>query len=129
MILQALALDAVPADVFLNGDTENVQVATKDNFISGYDMVKVKPEEYQFLWGFSLLVLYHGQDAFAHRRIALLTPGQGFLTEGSVTEAATSLGFNLYEVVLPVFQFLCTERFFNAGYISIERCQELLQVR
>ncbi|KAI4389310.1 hypothetical protein MLD38_001547 [Melastoma candidum] len=128
VILRALSLDAVPFDVCTNGGTENTPVTSKDSFSSGYDMVKVKPDEYQFLWGFSLLVLYHGQDVSSNRRIALLAPYQGFATEDSVTEVATPPGFNAYEVMLPVFQFLCSERFFRAGYISRERCQELLQV-
>ncbi|KAJ1391410.1 Armadillo-type fold [Sesbania bispinosa] len=37
-------------------------------------------------------------------------------------------GLKLYEIVLPMFQFLSTERFFGAGLLTIDICKELLQI-
>ncbi|KAK3425934.1 hypothetical protein EUGRSUZ_F02484 [Eucalyptus grandis] len=126
VILQALALDAIPAN--LSGDGENVQLPSKDNLISGYGMVELSSEEYQFLWGFSLLVLFCGQDTMPEKRITLWAPARGCPPEDLTIKDTNPPSFNLYEVVLPVFQFLSSERFFSAGYVTVEICQELLQV-
>lgn len=126
VILQALALDAVPAN--LSGHGNNVQLISKDNLISGYGMVELSSEEFRFLWGFSLLVLFCGQDTMPERRITLWAPPRGCPPEDLTIKDTNPPGFNLYEVVLPVFQFLSSERFFSAGYVTVEICQELLQV-
>ncbi|XP_056162820.1 protein SWEETIE isoform X2 [Syzygium oleosum] len=126
VILQALALDAVPAN--LSGHGNNVQLISKDNLISGYGMVELSSEEFRFLWGFSLLVLFCGQDTMPERRITLWAPARGCPPEDLTIKDTNPPGFNLYEVVLPVFQFLSSERFFSAGYVTVEICQELVQV-
>ncbi|KAF8023726.1 hypothetical protein BT93_F1038 [Corymbia citriodora subsp. variegata] len=126
VILQALALDAVPANS--SGDGKNVQFTSKDSLISGLGMVELSSEEYQFLWGFSLLVLFCGQDTMPERSITLLAPARGCPPEDLTIKDTNPPSFNLYEVVLPVFQFLSSERFFSAGYVTVEICQELLQV-
>ncbi|BBH06892.1 HEAT repeat-containing protein [Prunus dulcis] len=46
----------------------------------------------------------------------------------SATEELYSPGIKLYEIALPVFQFLSTKRFASAGFLTMDICRELLQV-
>ncbi|KAK4799124.1 hypothetical protein SAY86_024489 [Trapa natans] len=129
VILQALALDAVPKNDDVNGDdTKTVQIISEDNVISGFDMVRLNFEEYRFLMGFSHLILFGGQELTNHQKMTLLAFAKGTSTAVSTTEEIINLNMKLHEVVLPVFQFLATERFFTAGFLTVEICQELLQV-
>ncbi|CAL5432947.1 unnamed protein product [Camellia sinensis] len=57
VILQAVALDAVPVHFDMNLSSQTTENNSNNTFISGYSMVQLKPEEFQFLWGFALLVL------------------------------------------------------------------------
>lgn len=127
--MQALALDAVPMNDDVNGDNiKTVQVTSDDSMISGFVMVELKFEEYRFLLGFSLLILFGGQELTDHEKVTLLAFAKGTSTADSMTEEMSYLNMKLHEVVLPVFQFLATERFFTAGFLTVEICQELLQV-
>ncbi|WCJ25388.1 HEAT repeat-containing protein [Euphorbia peplus] len=102
VILQALALDAIPLNADANVRT-TVDNTSKSGLISGYSMVELELKEYQFLWGFALLVLFQQQHPATNRQI---------------------IPFNAAKV----FQFLSSERFFTADYLTSDICQELLQV-
>src|SRR5262249_8380829 len=58
VILQAIALDAVPGN--FDGNS---------SLISGYSMVELEIEEYRFLWGFALLILFQQQHTALTRQI------------------------------------------------------------
>lgn len=129
VILQALALDAVPKCDNMVGDAlEITQITSEDSLISGYDMVELKPEEYKFLLGFSLLVLFGGQDSDSSINQAHLAFAKGIIVGDSTAEEANNPSFKMYEVVLPVFQFLSSERFFISQFLTMEVCQDLFKV-
>ncbi|EEF45628.1 conserved hypothetical protein [Ricinus communis] len=127
VILQALALDAIPS----NGDGSPrtaVENILRNNLISGYSMVELDLEEYQFLWGFALLVLFQQQHPKITRQIIPLSSAKSRYGGDLPTEETNPTALKLYEIVLPVFQFLLSERFFAAHFLTAEICQELLQV-
>ncbi|XWS30691.1 hypothetical protein CRYUN_Cryun23aG0008700 [Craigia yunnanensis] len=129
VILQALALDAVPMNVDRNGNSEaaaeNISI---NSLISGYSMVELDSEEYQFLWGFALLVLFQGQHPALGKQVIPLASSKAKHDGDSPAEDMTSPGLKFYEIVLPVFQFLLTQKFFSAGFLTVNICEELLQV-
>lgn len=127
VILQALALDAIPANT--HGNSKETDENTSNNsLISGYSMVELKLEDYRFLWGFSLLVLFQRQHPTLTRRIILLSSAEVRYGGDSPTEETNTAALKQYEIVLPVFQFLLTERFFSEEFITLDICRELLQV-
>ncbi|XP_024454181.2 protein SWEETIE isoform X3 [Populus trichocarpa] len=127
VILQALALDAIPANT--HGNSKETDENTSNNsLISGYSMVELKLEDYRFLWGFSLLVLFQRQHPTLTRRIILLSSAEVRYGGDSPTEETNTAALKQYEIVLPVFQFLLTERFFTEEFITLDICRELLQV-
>ncbi|XP_031395568.1 protein SWEETIE isoform X2 [Punica granatum] len=129
VILQALALDAVPKNDDVNEDAiKTVQITQEDSVISGFDMVELRSEEYRFLLGFSLLILFGGQQLPDHQKVTLLGFAKSSSIGDSVIEETGNANMKLHEVVLPVFQLLATERFFSAGFLTVEICQQLLQV-
>ncbi|OMO80110.1 Armadillo-like helical, partial [Corchorus capsularis] len=129
IILQALALDAVPANFDKNGNSEAaVENLSINSLVSGYSMVELESEEYQFLWGFALLVLFQGQHPTLCKQIVPLASSKSKHDGDSPAEDVTSPGLKFYEIVLPVFQFLLTQKFFSAGFLTVDICEELLQV-
>lgn len=129
VILQALALDAVP----LNPDSNKVSNTTVENasgdtLISGYSMVGLDLKEFHFMWGFALLVLFQGVRPCFGKNVIQLASGKAKFGGDAPVEEKDLLGLKLYEIVLPVFQFLATERFFSAGFLTLDICRELLQV-
>ncbi|KAG9140394.1 hypothetical protein Leryth_018528, partial [Lithospermum erythrorhizon] len=128
LILQALSLDAFPINFDANGSLP-AEHKTERTFTSGYSMVELKEEDFQFLYGFSLLALFQGQGA---------TPGADLFLDGRITwkfnsnlpvEDGTSLSpLKPYGIILPVFQSLLTKRFFGRSFVSLDLCKELLQV-
>ncbi|OWM90253.1 hypothetical protein CDL15_Pgr006574 [Punica granatum] len=129
VILQALALDGVPTNDDGNEDAiKTVQITQEDSVISGFDMVELRSEEYRCLLGFSLLILFGRQQVSDHQKVTLLSFAKGSFIGDSVIEETSNANMKLHEVVLPVFQFLATERSFSAGFLTVEICQELLQV-
>ena len=129
LILQALVLDAVP--VSLDGNNHSVGTAEKfsgNSLLSGYSMVELESKEYQFLWGFSFLVLFRGHHSSPCKLKIPLACAKANHEGESPTEESNSPGINLYEIVLPVFQFLSTERFASAGFFTVDICRELMQV-
>ena len=127
VILQALALDAVPVDS--EGNETSVENTLKPSATAlQYSMVELKCEDFKFLWGFSLLGLFQSQHPILCQPILqhafLSAKHNGNLSSSDVK----SSDLKLYEIVLPVFQFLLTERFFGAGLLTVDICKELLQV-
>ncbi|XP_034224220.1 protein SWEETIE isoform X2 [Prunus dulcis] len=129
VILQAIALDAVPVNLeeneYSKSTTENT---SRDSLLSEHSMVELESEEYQFLWGFALLVLFQGQYSTLgelKNPISFIKASNG---GNSATEELYSPGIKLYEIALPVFQFLSTKRFASAGFLTMDICRELLQV-
>ncbi|XP_020536843.1 protein SWEETIE isoform X2 [Jatropha curcas] len=127
VILQALALDAIPSNV--DGSFKiAVENASRNSLISGYSMVELELEEYQFLWGFALLVLFQQQHPAINKQIIPLSTAKVQYGGDSPIEEANPIVLKSYEIVLPVFQFLSSERFFTAEFLTTDVCQELLQV-
>ncbi|CAL5418580.1 unnamed protein product [Camellia sinensis] len=109
VILQAVALDAVPVHFDMNLSSQTTENNSNNTFISGYSMVQLKPEEFQFLWGFALLVLFQGQDPTLYKHLICLSSAKAKFGGDSPVEDTNPLALKLYEVVLPVFQLLSTE--------------------
>ncbi|XVE72050.1 hypothetical protein DITRI_Ditri11bG0007500 [Diplodiscus trichospermus] len=129
VILQALALDAVPVNFDRNGNSETTaENISINSLVSGYTMVELEYEEYQFLWGFALLVLFQGQHPALCKQVIPLTLSKAKHDGDSLAEDMTSTGLKFYEIVLPVFQFLLAQKFFSAGFLTVNICEELLQV-
>ncbi|XP_027929548.1 protein SWEETIE isoform X2 [Vigna unguiculata] len=127
VILQALALDAVP--VGSEGNEASVENTIKHSATQHpYSMVELKCEDFKFVWGFSLLGLFQSQHPVLCQPILqhtfLSAKHCGNLSSNDVK----SSGLKLYEIVLPMFQFLMTERFFGAGLLTVDICKELLQI-
>ncbi|KAK7295809.1 hypothetical protein RJT34_18721 [Clitoria ternatea] len=130
VILQALALDAVPVNSKGNEcpkpSVENTQ--QRSVAMHQYSMVELKCEDFKFLWGFSLLVLFQSQQPTLCRPIIQL----GFINAkhggNLLSNEVKPSGVKLYEIVLPMFQYLLTERFFGAGLLTMDICKELLQI-
>lgn len=129
LILQALVLDAVPVTLDENSRSKGtVENLSGDSLLSGYSMVELESKEYQFLWGFSLLVLFRGQQSNSCKLKIPLACAKTNHEGESPIEELNSLSINLYEIVLPVFQFLSTKRFASAGFLTLDICRELMQV-
>lgn len=129
IILQAIALDAVPVNLAENEYSKSTDETTSRNsLLSGHSMVQLESEDYQFLWGFALLVLFQGQ----YSTLSNLKNPVSFVKANNggdpSSEELCSGGVKLYEIVLPVFQFLSTKRFASAGFLTMDICRELLQV-
>ncbi|MBA0821351.1 hypothetical protein Goarm_018214, partial [Gossypium armourianum] len=129
VILQALALDAVPVNVDGNGNSEAAaENMSANSLVSGYSMVELESEEYQFLWGFALLVIFQGQHPALCKQVIPLASAKAKHDGDTPAEDTTSPGLKFYEIVLPVFQFLVTQKFFSAGFLTVNICEELLLV-
>ncbi|KAK9272907.1 hypothetical protein L1049_003286 [Liquidambar formosana] len=129
VILQALALDAVPVNLDVNGSSESTfENIARNTSISGYNMVELESEEFRFLWGFALLVLFQRQHPTLGVHVIPLGSAKAKFGGDLSIEETNSLSLKLYEVVLPVFQFLSTQRFFSMGFLKIDICRELLQI-
>ncbi|XP_044468488.1 protein SWEETIE isoform X3 [Mangifera indica] len=129
VISQAVALDAVPVNHDGNGYSKiSDENMSRSSLISGYSMVELECEEYKFLWGFALLLVFQGQHlAPVKQPMALGSVKVNFGGDSPMKEM-NSLGLKLHEIALPIFRFLSTESFFNAGFLTMNLCQELLQV-
>ncbi|PIA63576.1 hypothetical protein AQUCO_00201132v1 [Aquilegia coerulea] len=126
VILQATALDAVPAEHRKNVSSAAVDEAeSKNNLISGHRMVELESGEFQFLWGFSLLILFQGQSSVIATEI--IGPKVKSI-DGSVLEGSYRLNSRCDEIAFMVFQSLSTESFFGSGFLTSDICKELLQV-
>ncbi|VFQ70327.1 unnamed protein product [Cuscuta campestris] len=120
-ILQAVVFDAVPRN-FVSKESYSTENDSQSTCISEYNMVRLGLEEFQFLWGFSLMTLFHGQDQSLH--YCMKQMGSAKSEKGDVNIAESKLCDTLF----PIFHALPRESFFNAGFLTLEICQELLQV-
>ncbi|KAK2986818.1 hypothetical protein RJ640_011043 [Escallonia rubra] len=128
VILQAVALDAVPVNFHMNESSKNSRSTSLNASFSGYSMVELEPEEYQFIWGFALLILFQGQDTTLDRNIIPVGSVKSKFGGDTPSTDPHALAVKLYEIVLPVFQFLSTERFFSMEFLTKDIGRELLQV-
>ncbi|XP_021759988.1 protein SWEETIE-like isoform X1 [Chenopodium quinoa] len=126
VILQAVSLDAVPADISVNKSLDQTEDKMMKNLVSGYSMVELNSEEFKFLWGLSLLLLFQGQNATVDKQILPLALDKSISVE-SQFEETKPLTLKLCEILLPVFRSLCAENFFSMGFLTTEICRELLQ--
>ncbi|XP_062228917.1 protein SWEETIE-like isoform X3 [Phragmites australis] len=122
LILQATAFDAAPMEFDMN-ESEDFLERT---FISGHRMLKLERTEFQFLWGLSVLVLFHACQSVKSSALKInLGYRQGkkfgdFIVHG-LDEPKPC------DQVLPVLLSLTTEVFFSKNFLSVDICQELLQ--
>ncbi|XP_057757016.1 protein SWEETIE isoform X1 [Arachis stenosperma] len=131
VILQALAFDAVPVNPEGRNDSTKASVPnTQKNSVSTsqHSMVELKSEDFKFLWGFSLLGLFQSQHPIFCRPILQLAFSDAKHGGNSPNNEVNTSGLKLYEIVLPMFQLLSSERFFGAGLLSMGICKELLQI-
>lgn len=124
LILQALVLDAVPAKSDLN--EPSLTDRTGNIPTSGYSMVELRIDDFNFLWGFLLLVLFQEQHINPIENIIPVCHiKSNFSGNISVDDSSSS---NLKNIFFSFFQFMSTKRFFSSGYLSLDACTELLQV-
>lgn len=121
MILQALVLDAIPVNHSVEGFSDR-------SLLSRHRMVKLEAEDYQFLWGFTVLILFQGMHPVSNAQVIPFGSAVIKYSGDSSIKDSSSEGLKLYEIAIPVFQSLSAERYFTSGFLSIDLCQELLQV-
>ncbi|XP_010511629.1 PREDICTED: HEAT repeat-containing protein 5B-like isoform X1 [Camelina sativa] len=121
VILQALVLDAMPV-------YHSVEEFSDSSLISRHRMVTLEVEDYQFLWGFAVLVLFQGMHPASNTQVIPFSSAKIKCSGDSTINESSFQGLELYEIVLPIFQSLSAERFFTSGFVSVDLCQELLQV-
>ncbi|KZV35643.1 HEAT repeat-containing protein 5B [Dorcoceras hygrometricum] len=105
MILQALVLDAVPANSNVNGSVASEK--SKDIPISRYSME---------------------QDVTLSEYIIPVPCITSKFKIDIPIDGSNSQCSKLYDTLFPVFQFMITERFFEAGFLTMDACKELLEV-
>lgn len=127
-ILQAVSLDAVPVNMDASESSRTADDTSKSVFFSGYNMVELQQQDYQFLWSFSLLVLFQGQHATPDETIIPLDYVKSNFGSDSPVADTHSKAMKFYEIIFPVFGFLSAEKFFQTGFLTIDVCRELLQV-
>ncbi|GAU16513.1 hypothetical protein TSUD_167430 [Trifolium subterraneum] len=130
VILQALALDSVPVNSEGNDCTKAPAKNTDKHSAATcqYSMVQLKFEDFKFLWGFSLLGLFQSQHPILYKPIIQLAFVNAKHGGNSPSDEVKPPGLKLYEIVLPMFQFLSTGSFFGAGLLNVDICKELLQI-
>ncbi|KAG2322694.1 hypothetical protein Bca52824_015907 [Brassica carinata] len=121
VILQALVLDAIPVN-------HSVEEFSDRSLISRHRMVTLEVEDYQFLWGFAVLVLFQGMHPGSNTQAIPFGSTKIKNSGDSSIKESSFQGLKLHEIALPVFLSLSAERFFSSGFLSIDLCQELLQV-
>ena len=123
LILQATALDAAPVE-FGADDSEDVH---EHMFISGRSMVKLEQSDFQFLWGLSVLVLFHSHQSTVNGSVKMKLD----CSKENFFSNIVFYGLDNprpCDQVLPVLLSLTTEAFFSKDFLSVDICQELLQV-
>ncbi|KAL0332487.1 UNVERIFIED_CONTAM: protein SWEETIE [Sesamum calycinum] len=123
VILQALVLDAVPAGSCVN---ESSPTDSSRNIpTSGYSMVELQLDDFQFLWGFLLMLLFQEQDVTLGEHIIPMCCIKSKFSSDISVDDSNSVSSN---ILFPVFQFMSTERFFSSEFLTVDACSELLQV-
>ncbi|KAJ0256074.1 Protein SWEETIE [Hirschfeldia incana] len=121
VILQALVLDSIPVNHSVEGFSDR-------SLISRHRMVTLEVEDYQFLWGFAVLVLFQGMHPGSNTQVIRFGSTKIKNSADSSIKESSFQGLKLHEIALPVFLSLSAEMFFTSGFLSIDLCQELLQV-
>ncbi|KAL6876470.1 hypothetical protein ACP4OV_013042 [Aristida adscensionis] len=122
LILQATALDSAPMEFDMNESEDFL----KQSFISGHNMVKLERTEFQFLWGLSVLVLFHAcQSVKGALKININYRQDKRLGEFIVHGLEDP---RPGDQVVPVLLSLTTDVFFSKNFLSVDMSQELLQV-
>jgi hypothetical protein len=123
LILQATAVDAAPLEFGAN-DSEDVHEHT---FIAGRSMVKLETSDFQFLWGLSVLVLFHAHQSTVNTCVKMKLDCSKEKKFGDIVFHGLD-NPRPCDKVLPVLLSLTTEVFFSKDFLSVDTCQELLQV-
>ncbi|KAK4416508.1 protein SWEETIE [Sesamum alatum] len=123
VILQALVLDAVPAGSYVNESSPTDR--SRNIPTSGYSMVELQLDDFQFLWGFLLMLLFQEQDVTLGEHIIPMCCIKSKFSSDISVDDSNSVSSN---ILFPVFQFMSTERFFSSGFLTVDACRELLQV-
>ncbi|TVU08978.1 hypothetical protein EJB05_42408 [Eragrostis curvula] len=122
LILQAVALDAAPMEFDMNESEESLE----QTFMSGRSMVKLERTEFKFLWGLSILVLFHAHQSVKNSAVKINLDYRKdkkfgeFIVHGLDDPRPCDL---MLSVLLP----LTTEVFFTKNLLSVDVCLELLQ--
>ncbi|XP_020259958.1 HEAT repeat-containing protein 5B [Asparagus officinalis] len=128
LILQATSLDAVPINIEMNStEKSNAEDLSKRSLISGHNMVKLEFRDYQFLWGLALLVLFHGQQPGIGSILKAPLLWRKYNHDGDAM-AQKKVDLTSDEVWPPVLQSLSKDAFFCYEFLTLDLCQELLQV-
>ncbi|XP_062179055.1 protein SWEETIE-like isoform X2 [Phragmites australis] len=121
LILQATALDAAPMEF----DMESEDLL-EQSFISGHSMVKLERIEFQFLWGLSVLVLFHGRQSVKNSALKInLDYSQDKMFGEFIVHGLDDP--KPCDQVLPVLLSLTTKVFFSKNFLSVDICEELFQ--
>ncbi|XP_047080825.1 protein SWEETIE isoform X2 [Lolium rigidum] len=122
LILQATAVDAAPLEFGAN-DSEDVHEHT---FIAGRSMVKLETSDFQFLWGLSVLVLFHAHQSTVNTCVKMKLDCSKEKKFGDIVFHGLD-NPRPCDKVSPVLLSLTTEVFFSKDFLSVDTCQELLQ--
>ncbi|OEL32096.1 hypothetical protein BAE44_0006885 [Dichanthelium oligosanthes] len=123
LILQATALDAAPMEFDMNKSVDILE----QTFISGHCMVKLDRTEFEFLWGLSILGLFHARQSLKNSALKINLDFRqdknfgGFIVHGLDDQKPC-------DQVLPVLLSLTAQVFFSNDFLSVDICQELLQI-
>ncbi|CAH9132426.1 unnamed protein product [Cuscuta epithymum] len=126
LILRAVVLDAAPGN-FVPKESSSTESDLQSTFISGYSMVKLELEEIQFLWGFSVLAMFQGQDHSLYHCMMPMSFAESDMRD-DYSLVVNYVESKLCDMLLPAFHALSTNRFFSAGFPTVDICQELIQV-
>ncbi|EPS72441.1 hypothetical protein M569_02317, partial [Genlisea aurea] len=126
VILQALVLDAVPSNFGLNASSPSDGSENIPN--STYGAFEMQLDDFKFIWGFLLLILYQAQDATIHKQIIPLGHIIPNLSSDLGIDDSYSLSLNLNNLLFPVIKFISSESIFRSGFLTMDACKELLQV-
>lgn len=119
-------LDAVPAHS--NVDESSPIDGSKNIPTSGYSMVELRLDDFEFVWGFLLLVLFQEQDDNLSERIISVSCITSKSSSDFSLDDSNSSSSKLYTIFFSVLQNMSTKRFFTSGFLTLDACRELLQV-
>lgn len=120
IILQAVALDAVPIKSELDKSSEHItNDLAEQTSLSGHIMVSLESREFDHLWGLAQLILFQlQQPVLGSRETVILGKSEQVLEK-----------MKFFEISLITLQFLSSETFFNAEFLTRDLSKELLQVK
>ncbi|XP_042445912.1 protein SWEETIE isoform X2 [Zingiber officinale] len=128
LILQAIVLDVVPLKFKTENPSElNTKVSDKHLSLSGYSMIGLENEEFHFMWGLSLLIMFQGQQLVSDMEVSLFPPDEK-RNRCPVLQGGSHFMLPSYEIALSVFHSLSTEAFFQHDFISPDLCADIFQI-